>query len=281
MLPYFRSVSLAPCVKPTLQFWANGIQSFSSSTSSPSLELQKPLCGTVQSHRSSIFLHTAEPPATFPARLSTPIWRALQLKASKWGGIVNFCWLGHKLRSAGQSQSATAFSALGGRLEIPEITLENLDEVGEKLRRHAEGTLVESVAEELHLYVCTHGARDCRCGTIGRDVVKVLREEVNERMKRDPDGLVKRIQIGEIGHVGGHQYAANLLIFPHGEWLGFLKPDDVPAVLSTILHDNAKPFNKDRPPLCPPHWRGRMGLSKDEQLHLFSTYLTPDRIAPT
>ena len=56
--------------------------------------------------------------------------------------------------------------------------------------------------------------------------------------------------------------------------LGLLKPDDVPTMLSAILqlHLSPKPFNKHVPPLCPPHWRGRMGLTKDEQLHLFATY---------
>lgn len=58
----------------------------------------------------------------------------------------------------------------------------------------------------------------------------------------------------------------------HNYRLGLLKPDDVPAVLSAILRDSAKPFNRHSPPLYPAHWRGRMGLSKDEQLRLFTTY---------
>jgi hypothetical protein len=60
----------------------------------------------------------------------------------------------------------------------------------------------------------------------------------------------------------------------HNSRLGLLKPDDIPAVLSTILHNSPGPVEdlKYSPPLCPPHWRGRMGLSKDEQLRLFTTY---------
>jgi hypothetical protein len=201
-------------VKPTLQLsTANVGQTYSTSTPSygpgqGSEPAKESLHGTVQSHRSSIFLHTPEPPAKFPARLSTPVWRALQLKALRWGGIVNFCWLGHDrdLPPSGQLQSATAFSALGGRLEIPEISLDNVDEVEEKMRLHAEGRLTETVAEEIHLYVCTHGARDCRCGNIGGEVVKALRAEVKERTMRDPDGFVSRVKIGEVGHVGGHQF---------------------------------------------------------------------------
>ena len=219
LLLFVRPITLVRSLTPALQFcqsrWAQAsarsdAQPFSTSTSinlpvasGDSEVLQKPLFGTVPSHHSSIFLHTPEPPVTFPAKSSTPVWRALQLKVSKWGGIVNFCWLGRRL---GKTQSATAFSALGGRLEIPEITLENLDEVEEKLRKHVEGPLPETATEEIHLYVCTHGARDCRCGNIGGAVVNALRVEVEERMKRDPNRLLSRIKIGEVGHVGGHQF---------------------------------------------------------------------------
>lgn len=139
--------------------------------------------------------------------MSTPVQRALQLKASKWGGVVNFSWFepGPTYTAAKGRDSATAFSTLGGQLEIPNISLENLDEVEENLRKHAEGSLVGETSEEIHLYVCTHGARDCRCGTIGSEVVKTLREEVARRVKLDPWGLISRVRVGEVGHVGGHQ----------------------------------------------------------------------------
>ena len=90
-------------------------------------------------------------------------------------------------------------------MEVPEISLENLDEVEGKLRMHAEGALVQELPEEIHMYVCTHGARDCRCGTIGGDVARALREEVARRVEMDSSGVVSRVVVGEVGHVGGHQ----------------------------------------------------------------------------
>jgi len=234
---------------------------------------QEPLFGTVPSHRTYIFLHATEPPASFPPRISTPLQRSLQLKVLKWGGLVNFAWFGpSQSTSTAEHTSATAFSTLGGRLEIPEITLDNLDEVEEKLRKHAEGPMVKETSDEIHLYVCTHGARDCRCGNTGGAVAKALRGELTRLRKVDPSGIVSRVKFAEVGHVGGHQYAANLLIYPHGEWLGMLKPGDVPTALSEIFDLFIRPFGPEDKPTFPLHWRGRMGLSKQEQVELFESY---------
>lgn len=173
----------------------------------------KPLYGTVASHRSYIFLRASEPPSEFPSRMSTAIQRALMLKSLKWGGIVNFSWNGPKESSSSDAYtSATAFSIAGGRLDIPRISLENVDEVEDSLRKHLEGPLVKSTAEEIQLYVCTHGARDCRCGDVGGRVVKALREEVQRRTETDPHGLVSRVKVGEVGHVGGHQLSGIIVL---------------------------------------------------------------------
>ncbi len=48
------------------------------------------------------------------------------------------------------------------------------------------------------ILICTHGARDCRCGDIGGDLVAALNKETGTR--RDP-----KVTIGEISHVGGHK----------------------------------------------------------------------------
>jgi len=190
-------------------------------------------------------------------------------------------------------------------MEVPELSLENLDEMEGRLRMHAEGALVQKLPEEIHMYVCTHGARDCRCGTIGGDVFRALRREVTRRAELDPSGVVGRVVVGEVGHVGGHQlsYAflhdlfrsdselgmlqtcccslmangtiALLILFRCSRWyyrLGRLKPPDVPGVLSGILNTKSQPFSPSAPPLFPQHWRGRMGLSKEDQVELFVSH---------
>lgn len=165
----------------------------------------RPLYGSVASHRSYIFLHASEPPSKFPARVSTPIQRALLLRVLKWGGIVNFAWHEDQGHQDPGSTSGTAFSIAGGQLEIPKISLENIDEVAENLKKHADGLLVKGTTEDIQLYVCTHGARDCRCGDIGSRFFSALREEVWKRTEMDPHGPVSKIKVAEVGHVGGHE----------------------------------------------------------------------------
>jgi len=148
--------------------------------------------------------------------------------------------------------------------------MSELDKVNEELRRHAspptdgEGAL-ESQAPGLdgliHLYVCTHGQRDCRCRDTGGAVYEALVRGVESR------GLSDKVKVGGVAHVGGHKFAANVLVFPWGEWLGNVNQGNISTVLDEILSkDPTVPQVANEPPLCPPLWRGRMGLDKEEQL---------------
>ena len=184
------------------------------------------LAGTVHTHCSLILLNTRIPPPEFPSKVSSKLQRALQLQASRWGGIVNFAWTPSadsvSLPSTkptapewetpnDERYSVTAFSTTNGTLELPEVGPHNLDDVVVKLREHASsGTTAHSTAnsnavtvsaksDTVHIYVCTHGQRDCRCGETGGVVYDALREEVQRRSLQD---LVK---VGGVGHVGGHK----------------------------------------------------------------------------
>ncbi|KAI0324073.1 hypothetical protein GY45DRAFT_1331926 [Cubamyces sp. BRFM 1775] len=304
------------------------------------------LAGTAPFHLACVLLHTHDPPSTYPSRSSSRIWRLLTMKARQWGGTVNFAWspalrvhpgyagLGESeedRRMGRERYVASVFSNAHrhGRLEIPEVSLETLDEVDAKLRelvlgsvasgdseellqKHHDGSASTSTSESmtamamthttrkalrafgageererererepevaldrrLHLYVCTHGSRDCRCGEGGGAVARALRRELDKRGLGEKD-----VVLGEVAHVGGHKYAANVLAYPYGDWFGMLQDFDVPHVLDEILAQHARvqgAFDASRawpsphklPPPCPPFWRGRMGLEKDQQLAL-------------
>jgi len=175
-------------------------------------------------HTCYIFLHDTARPTDIPSQRSSQLQRYLQFRASKWGGIVNWTYVpGSPVVESpyskdAETRAATVFSMRGGRLEIPQLSIENLDEVEERLKAHIRGPVTPETSEEAHIYVCTHGARDCRCGHVGGNLVSALERELKKRREGDPNSLASRVIVREVAHIGGHKFAANALVFPHGEW---------------------------------------------------------------
>lgn len=159
------------------------------------------LLGTVPPHRFYIFLHTPHPPAEYAPRITSGVQRALQLNVLKLGGLVNFSWSAEQPVSRNveeiESYAATAFSP-SGRLDIPSLSSSNMNDVVRMLASHASASSGTRASVDVNLYVCTHGARDCRCGDRGGLVVRALRDEVERRN-------LKHVRVAEVGHVGGHK----------------------------------------------------------------------------
>ncbi|KAJ7601040.1 Sucrase/ferredoxin-like-domain-containing protein [Mycena floridula] len=241
----------------------------------------KSIIGTTPVHSSYIFLHSPAPPHQFPSRMQTTVSMALLSRSLGFGGLVNWSWFGTnppksvEMEDSSSTYSATAFSA-AGRLVIPELSLDNLEQVSSRLADHAQALAKPwSQSETVDIYVCTHGARECFCGSVGGEVVKALQEQIRQRRQLDPSGPIHRIRVGEIGHVGGHYQAANMLIYPQGEWLGLIHPQDVPEILDKVLDLMSNPFDKAfTKPLSLRHYRGRMGLTTAEQKSLHSNFLS-------
>lgn len=137
---------------------------------------------------------------------------------------------------------------------------------------------------ERHLYVCTHNARDCRCGTVGVGVFKSLSKLFSTTPSSSSEGEAPaRVRVQEIGHVGGHSYAANVLDFPSGDMYGSVLPSNVEA-FARALSVNTTPLGADMDAsasssssgattrsvedekLLLSHWRGRLGMSTEEQV---------------
>lgn len=236
------------------------------------------LAGTVPLHQAYILLHGRDSPRSFPSRVTSPLLVALRQYALRWSALVNVAWVppsdpsGRLYPPSCDSEDTEVYSlqtfALGrAGLQIPSVTMNNLDEVRSRLYDYMERPPTETVdSGDLYLYVCTHGARDCRCGEWGSKVADALRNEIHRRKQTEPK--YSRVVVGEVGHVGGHQHAANMLVFPYGEWLGGLRPHDVPRVLDVIL-EQSSPMDLSRTSLLPTHWRGRMGLTRDQQLQRY------------
>lgn len=104
-----------------------------------------------------------------------------------------------------------------------------------------------------HIFVCVHGRRDARCGECGPPLAERFESEIAER------GLTNQITVYRTSHVGGHAYAGNVLIYPGGDWYGYVRPADVPRILDQHVLQGQILTN---------HWRGRMGLAPEEQREL-------------
>lgn len=90
--------------------------------------------------------------------------------------------------------------------------------------------------------VCTHAKRDRCCATWGRPIADTL-------TALHPD------QTWEVSHVGGHRFAANLVVLPHGNVHGGL---DVAGAVRVV--DLAAVGRVDLTT-----WRGRSGLPRPAQ----------------
>jgi hypothetical protein len=102
-----------------------------------------------------------------------------------------------------------------------------------------------------HVFVCTHGNRDPRCGMCGPPLVDGLCEAL------EAHGLSDSVTVRGASHVGGHRFAGNVLIYPGGDWYGYVTPQDVPRIVERHIVGGE---------ILVDLWRGRMGLTPQEQL---------------
>jgi hypothetical protein len=163
------------------------------------------LAGTVPAHDYYVFLHSRNPPREFPKVVSSPVQKALQLALAPSGGLVNFSWSPQQSLplppppSDEEVYSATAFSKGGNTIELEGLTLSNIREAVHRITNPRPTIQPDDTTQPLYIYVCTHAARDCRCGDIGGSVVEALRKEIDRRR------LTSVVKLGETGHVGGHK----------------------------------------------------------------------------
>ncbi|KAI0031893.1 Sucrase/ferredoxin-like-domain-containing protein [Vararia minispora EC-137] len=236
--------------------------------SAAAVEADEQLAGTVAPHSLYIVLCTSDSPRTLPSRIQSPIRLDLQRMLLQHGGIVNFMHT-TDARALALSAQLTSPPIRNTAAQVDNSDDLPADDMMSPLRRFQPGEYDGPV----HLYVCTHAERDCRCGTQGVALVDALRDELRRRRKVTKSGLWHRVVVGELAHVGGHKYAANLLVFPHGDWLGRLHADQASELLDIIAKS---PFTnmegETRAPLWPEHWRGRMGLTPAEQRNLFEKH---------
>lgn len=85
----------------------------------------------------------------------------------------------------------------------------------------------DHASESVNYFVCTHGQRDLCCAEFGMPVYRALRERVQDR-------------VWQTSHLGGHRFAANVLVAPNATLYGRVTPQDVDVLLAAtekgLLH---------------------------------------------
>ncbi|GAA6002923.1 hypothetical protein JCM10207_001899 [Rhodosporidiobolus poonsookiae] len=114
----------------------------------------------------------------------------------------------------------------------------------------------------VHIFVCTHGTRDCRCSDLGEPLYQALVKEVQ---RRKTGGELKGnleeggVRISRVAHVGGHKWAGNAMVYREGsgcDLYGLLRASDAVELLDYATSPSPAPWYS--------RWRGRLGLSSEQ-----------------
>ncbi|EQC29470.1 hypothetical protein SDRG_12718 [Saprolegnia diclina VS20] len=101
-----------------------------------------------------------------------------------------------------------------------------------------------------HVFVCAHANRDFRCACAGPKLIEWIEKDIPEW------------QAYATSHYGGHRFAGNCIVHPNGEWYGHVNSRDA--------LDQVHRGIKDDSPVVADLWRGRLGLSKADQLAVYA-----------
>lgn len=127
-----------------------------------------------------------------------------------------------------------------------------LDELVPKLlsREHSREVLcneysnIELAKEQSFVFICSHRTRDKRCGITAPILKEIFDKELQAiGLYRDnSDFRPNGVKVAFINHVGGHKFAANVLIYLRKShtmvWLGRVTPKKVSALIkNTIMPD--------------------------------------------
>lgn len=100
--------------------------------------------------------------------------------------------------------------------------------------------------EQSFVFICSHKTRDKRCGVTAPALKRTFDKELQAfgLFRDNSDFRPNGVNVSFINHVGGHKFAANMLIYLKKSntliWLGRVTPRNVPLVVkSLIIPENA------------------------------------------
>ena len=163
------------------------------------------LVGTVPNHTSYIVLHHPDPPSTYPSKLDSPLLRQLMLLGRMHGAIANIGWSDEEhwsmfqpndIDSSAASDShfahskerynMTVYSSLHpwASYQVEGVNPTTIEASFDRWNQYSQDTKVPSSlypSAPIDIFICTHAARDCRCGDVGTALADALRGELSRR----------------------------------------------------------------------------------------------------
>ncbi|KAJ3198645.1 hypothetical protein HDU82_001160, partial [Entophlyctis luteolus] len=123
--------------------------------------------------------------------------------------------------------------------------------------------------------VCTHAARDARCGACGGNILRALQDQVTDvnsvpapvgtavtaaAAATSTESTRHNLIALNSSHVGGHDWAANVIVYPQGDWYGNLgqSPEKIQSDALNIV----EAMRTGRITMWA-NWRGRMNVDID------------------
>lgn len=179
---------------------------------------------------------------------------------------------GHSLKLTVCDEASSGGDALD-ILAFPEgirIKEQRLDSLSQVLDALGKGTVDLNKFEKLdkkYFFICCHGAVDERCGLRGPALAAAFLTFLEQKRTQSP--AFSQIAVRKCSHIGGHQFAANVILFPQGDWFGTVQPDHIPDLVNYALGDNLTFQNR-----LGTIWRGRIGKTPDEIEQLAKTFFS-------
>ncbi|GAA6063088.1 hypothetical protein JCM10212_005151 [Sporobolomyces blumeae] len=272
-------------------------RTFASSRSRPSSssDAPPPVVGTAPYYSRHLVIHTPHDPKTWPSHLEATSNLYKQL-GKRWGADERMSNLGFGVADGARTDDATigqgvkwdpsrtkfdeppagpeeVYSATlyPDFIEIPKLSLSTLADFESQYASlpPASPPRLDASPEKsdwakssrTHIYVCTHGSRDCRCGDLGEPLYQALVREVRRRKLGGEwkDEVGGDVRIARVAHIGGHKWAGNALVYREGQgcdWYGLLRDSDASTLIDYATAPSSDPWWSQ--------WRGRLTVPSEE-----------------
>ncbi|CEQ41980.1 SPOSA6832_03762 [Sporobolomyces salmonicolor] len=270
--------------------WRRQLSSTPSRPSTASSSSTPPLIGSAPYYPRHLVIHTPHPSSSWPSHLESTS-RLYKELGKRWAGHPELSKLGFGVTDGGKATeekgaewspertkfdeppegpeevySATVYPDF---LTIPGFSLSTLPSFESRFLSLPPASAPPLADIPLsaaapptgrtHIFVCTHGSRDCRCGDLGEPLYQALLKEVSRRklggeLKDGEDG----VRLARIAHIGGHKWAGNALVYREGagcDWYGLLRDSDASTLLDYATSRSLTPWYS--------RWRGRLTVTPE------------------